>query len=329
MWLFHQTREWNDERLQCFCKWLKQDVGATQRAIDEELDQTGVRGDKSKECHAEERKKEEDSQAEAAPMPHKQNVFMRDSIACQCSGMLDCDLGKSKPNVKDCNRTLQQPAAPAADQCQNEDQVTASGAVVRLLCDRILNSACCGLEHSDQHKRPLVVSEFEGKEGEIRVSEVAQELERSDPTANCTSAESGKPTHGKCSEHGTGTDKPFQGDTCCNGDIAHPPAVLPNDQALELQIVKAAAAASCLSQIQANRQASTSMPWPYYFIATRDCFTYQLLPVRTKVWFCVSTACELLQNYSPHSLVTLLHSFCQFHLQLAHLGLLKGLLLRY
>ncbi|GMH40289.1 hypothetical protein BSKO_08193 [Bryopsis sp. KO-2023] len=47
------------------------------------------------------------------------------------------------------------------------------------------------------------------------------------------------------------------------------------------QVVKVAASAACLGSMQSVPK--SDMPWPYYFISTRDCFTYHLLPIRTRV----------------------------------------------
>lgn len=47
------------------------------------------------------------------------------------------------------------------------------------------------------------------------------------------------------------------------------------------QVVKLVACASCLGSML--NLSISDFPWPYYFISTRDCFKYQLLPIRTKV----------------------------------------------
>lgn len=47
------------------------------------------------------------------------------------------------------------------------------------------------------------------------------------------------------------------------------------------EVVKLTASAACLGSM--HNFSTSDLPWPYYFISTRDCFTYQLLPIKTKV----------------------------------------------
>lgn len=58
-----------------------------------------------------------------------------------------------------------------------------------------------------------------------------------------------------------------------------------NEYDFPTEVVKLTASAACLGSM--HNFSISDLPWPYYFISTRDCFTYELVPIKTKVRACL------------------------------------------